>query len=248
MSIGFLSPCRLHLVLNRYWFLKKKSHNIIRCFCLLSRSWSSFPLRSACCLTAASMQPMGDWVIPLRMPSLHFICIHDLYFICILLFSSPGPRHPLLPWFQLEQQLIRGWRAKHLSPRVCPSPSLSTLTSSFFKCGPLPNPSIRLIDTVLPILGTFLHQSWTLRNIISNSGLNTNWNMFKDAVKGWKFIVLDYLHWSILGPIIMNLERLQAPTLNLSRVQSPECKNYIASSTWVYLLFQSPSGILWVQI
>lgn len=31
-----------------------------------------------------------------------------LHFICILLFSSPGRRHALLPWFQLKQDLLRG--------------------------------------------------------------------------------------------------------------------------------------------
>lgn len=72
-----------------------------------TRFWSSSVLHllfisAACRLTSGSTQPAGDWVIPPACR--HFICICEPHLICIPLFSSPGPRHPLLPWFQLKCQ------------------------------------------------------------------------------------------------------------------------------------------------
>lgn len=57
--------------------------SLTRCWSLLVHADLSFSISSACCVTSGSMPPMGDWVIPPRMPSLHFICIYKLHFICI---------------------------------------------------------------------------------------------------------------------------------------------------------------------
>lgn len=63
---------------------------------------------SAWRLSRASMQP-GD-----RLPPSHDLARPPLLlltdFIYFLLFSSPGHRHPLLPWFQLKQELVWGCR------------------------------------------------------------------------------------------------------------------------------------------
>lgn len=78
----------------------------------LNVTWCwSFSISAACCLKSISMQPMGDWVIPPACRHLSSSVPIKLHFISILLFSSSGPRHPVLPWFQLKQELIRGCQA-----------------------------------------------------------------------------------------------------------------------------------------
>lgn len=63
-------------------------------------------ISSACSLPCGSMQPIDH---------ISYACFCStssalIIFIYFLLFSSPGHRHPLLPWFQLNQELIWGCR------------------------------------------------------------------------------------------------------------------------------------------
>lgn len=46
--------------------------------------------------------------LPRMICLVHLLLLTD--FIYFLLFSSPGHRHPLLPWFQLKQELVWGCR------------------------------------------------------------------------------------------------------------------------------------------
>lgn len=63
---------------------------------------------SACHRSCATVQPID------RLPPSHDLAHPPLLlltdFIYFLLFSSPGHRHPLLPWFQLKQELVWGCR------------------------------------------------------------------------------------------------------------------------------------------
>ena len=72
--------------------------------CMLCGIWQhaapGWPISPAACLQLTSFAPI-------RPP-----------FISTLLFSSPGPQHPLLPWFQLKQELTTGCQAKHFSPII----------------------------------------------------------------------------------------------------------------------------------
>lgn len=107
--------------------LFKKNHNITRCFFLFSPHSFVF-VCSACCLTSGSMQP----------PFLSACCSSSFHLYldtssASLLFSSPGRRHPLLPWFQLKQELIIGcWVILVILDH---HNYVSTLTSSFIECG-----------------------------------------------------------------------------------------------------------------
>lgn len=63
----------------------------------------------ACRPSCANMQPQWQ-----NLPSSHDLAHPPLLlltdFIYFLLFSSPGRRRPLLPWFQLKQELVWGCR------------------------------------------------------------------------------------------------------------------------------------------
>lgn len=74
----------------------KKNHNITYCLFF-----------SACRL------PCGSMPMPIDHISCACFCSASsalIIFIHSVLFSSPGHRHPLLPWFQLNQELIWGCR------------------------------------------------------------------------------------------------------------------------------------------
>lgn len=95
---GWVRPLRcLHCAFAAFdgiWYRGEKNHNITSCL-LIS---------SACCLPCGSMQPI-DHISCACFCSTSSALIIFIYF---LLFSSSGHRHPLLPWFQLNQELIWG--------------------------------------------------------------------------------------------------------------------------------------------
>lgn len=83
----------------------------------LSVTWEENPITpsagvfspcSACRPSCATMQPSD------RLPPSHDLAHPPLLlltdFIYFLLFFSPGHWHPLLPWFQLKQELVWGCR------------------------------------------------------------------------------------------------------------------------------------------
>lgn len=104
MTICCCLPFR-QWALNRFAFEKKNPSGR---FYLVLFYLYLFSISSACCLKSVCMQPVGDRVIPPACRHVISSASKRLHFIYTLLFSSPGPGHPLLPWFQLKQELVGG--------------------------------------------------------------------------------------------------------------------------------------------